>query len=209
MEVEKGRGVPSRLPSFTVEAAASRPDNPGMDQTTDEITSPARAQDAQFAALYAELHRIARREARRYGDLAGLGTTTLLHDAYLQLAQRDALQLAERGQFLAYAARAMRGLVIDRARARGAQKRGGDLAFQSLDTQTAESIADPGTLVSIGDALDDLAALEPALAHLVDLKFFCGFTMHEIAAQQGVSLRTIERQWEKARGLLYLTLKDG
>lgn len=183
----------------------------------EEATDPAaladaaapRAHDAQFAALYTELHRIARREARRYGDLVPADTTTLLHDVYLQLAHRDALQFPERGQFLAYAARAMRGLVIDRARARGAQKRGGDLAILSLDTQTAESIEDPSTLQGIGEALDELAALEPALAHLVDLKFFCGFTMHEIAKQQGVSLRTIERQWEKARGLLYLTLKDG
>lgn len=166
------------------------------------------AQGELFAALYAELHRLARREAGRFGPNGRLGTITLLHEAYLDISQREGLAFPDRGRFLAYAARAMRGLVIDRVRARSAQKRGGGLDFSSLDTQVADESEQPETLSGISDALDDLASLEPQLAHVVDLKFFCGFTMAEIAALQGTSQRTVQRQWEKARLLLYRALAD-
>ena len=161
-----------------------------------------------FAALYAELHRLARREAARYGPNGRLGTTTLLHEAYLDISQREGLAFADRGRFLAYAARAMRGLVIDQVRARNAQKRGGGFDITSLDTQVADESAQPEGLSAVSDALDELAALEPALAHVVDLKFFCGFTTAEIAALQGTSQRSVERQWEKARLMLYRALAD-
>ena len=159
-----------------------------------------------FAALYGELHRLARREASRYGQGAVLGTTTLLHEAYLDMSQREALVFPDRARFLCYAGRAMRKLVIDRVRERNTLKRGGDLHVTSLDTQTADEIEQPEFLQNIGDALDELAALEPALATMVDLKFFCGFTMAEIASLHGVSERTVQRQWEKARMLLYRAL---
>jgi len=162
--------------------------------------------DALFASLYSELHRLARREARRAGPGAVVSATTLLHEAYLDMAQRDALAFPDRAHFLAYAARAMRTVLIDRARAGSAQKRGGGLDITSLDTQIAESVADPGTLSEIGAALDELAELEPELANVVDLKFFCGFAVAEIAAMRGVSERTVQRQWEKARLLLYRAL---
>lgn len=166
-----------------------------------------RAHDERFAALYAELRRIARRESRRQGPQTPLSTTTLLHEAYLNIAHRDGLAFPDEAHFLAYAARAMRGLVIDRVRARAALRRGGDTPITSLDTQTAEQVADPDTLSAIGAALDDLATIEPELAQVVDLRFFCGFTMAEIAAQRGVSERTVQRQWDKARALLYQALK--
>ncbi len=167
------------------------------------------ASDALFSALYSELHRLARREAARHGPNAVVSPTTLLHEAYLDMSQRDALAFPDRGSFLAYAARAMRAVAIDRARAAGAQKRGGGLDITSLDTETAESVADAGMLSDIGAALDELATLEPALANVVDLKFFCGFGVAEIAALQGVSERTVQRQWEKARLLLYRSLGTG
>lgn len=166
----------------------------------------AAARGELFATLYNELHRLARREAARFGANGPLGATTLLHEAYLDIAQRDALAFPDRARFLAYAARAMRGLVIDRVRARNAEKRGGGLDITSLDTQTAEHLAQPELLTGVSDALDELAVLEPELAHIVDLKFFCGFTMPEIAALQGISERTAQRQWEKARLLLYRAL---
>ena len=119
---------------------------------------------------------------------------------------RPALSFDEPGRFLAYAARTMRGLVIDRVRAQHARKRGGDFVITALDTFNAEQIAQPEVLVSIGDALDELAVLEPDLAHVVDLKFFCGFTLAEIASMQDVSERTIQRYWEKARLLLHRAL---
>jgi RNA polymerase sigma factor (TIGR02999 family) len=122
------------------------------------------------------------------------------------MSQRQALSFPDRARFLSYAARAMRALVIDRLRANGAQKRGGGLDITSLDTETAQSIAEPGLVVEIGAALEELALLEPALAEVVDLKFFCGFSMIEIAAMQGTSERTVQRQWKKARLLLFRAL---
>ena len=162
--------------------------------------------DALFSTLYAELHRLARREAARAGPGAVVSATTLLHEAYLDMAGRHALDFPDRAHFLAYAARAMRNVVIDRARAGAAQKRGGGLDITSLDTQTAETIAEPEMLSDIGAALDELAELEPELANVVDLKFFCGFGVAEIAAMRGVSERTVQRQWEKARLLLFRAL---
>ena len=162
--------------------------------------------DALFATLYGELHRLARREAARAGPGAVVSATTLLHEAYLDMSQRDALAFPDRAHFLAYAARAMRNVVIDRARASAAQKRGGGLDITSLDTQTAGSVAEPAVLSEIGDALDELAKMEPELANVVDLKFFCGFSVAEIAALHAVSERTVQRQWEKARLLLYRAL---
>jgi len=162
--------------------------------------------DALFAMLYGELHRLARREAARAGPGAAVSATTLLHEAYLDMSQRDALTFPDRARFFAYAARAMRSVVIDRARAGAAQKRGGGLDITSLDTQTAEQVAEPMTLSEIGGALDELAQVEPELANVVDLKFFCGFSVAEIATLHGVSERTVQRQWEKARTLLYRAL---
>ena len=163
--------------------------------------------DALFASLYNELHRLARREAARAGPGAVVSATTLLHEAYLDMARRDALAFPDQAHFLAYAARAMRTVVIDRARAGAAQKRGGGLDITSIDTQIAENIAEPETLSQIGAALDELAVLEPELANVVDLKFFCGFGVAEIAAMQGVSERTVQRKWEKARLLLFRALE--
>jgi len=164
--------------------------------------------DALFTTLYSELHRLARREAARAGPAAVVSPTTLLHEAYLDMSQRGTLEFPDRGRFLAYAARAMRSVLIDRARAGSAQKRGGGLDITSLDTQTAESIAEPTLLSDIGAALDELAEVEPELANVVDLKFFCGFGVAEIATLHGVSERTVQRQWEKARMLLFQALSE-
>jgi len=160
-----------------------------------------------FAALYNELHRIARRESARFGGLAALGATTLLHEAFLDLQRGGDAGFKDQAHFLAYAARAMRGLVIDHVRARHADKRGGGLDITSLNTELAEQVAGPQELDGLSDALDALAVHEPALAHLVDLKFFCGIPLIEIAALTGVSERTAQRQWEKAKLLLRLALK--
>ena len=169
----------------------------------------ARATDQLFTTLYQQLRRMARREAGRLGPHAPLGATTLLHEAWLEMSQRHALAFPSEGHFMAYAARAMRGLVIDRVRERQAQKRGGGLDITSLDTELAEQCAQPELLTDIDAALEDLAKLEPALAQVVDLKFFCGFSMVEIGALMGTSERTAQRQWEKARTLLYLALRAG
>lgn len=165
------------------------------------------AAEALFAALYAELHRLAKRELARRGLQASLGATTLLHEAYLDMAGRDGPSFPDRARFMGYAARVMRGLIIDHARERHAQKHGGLFEITSLDTQAMENAVDHRELVRISETLDELVKVEPALAEIIDLKFFCGFSFTEIAAMRDVSERTVQRNWEKAR--IYLHRKIG
>jgi RNA polymerase sigma factor (TIGR02999 family) len=164
--------------------------------------------DALFTVLYEELRRLARREIWRNGVRDFLGTTTLVHEVWLHLSGRPSLEFDDPGRFLAYATRAMRGLVIDRIRARQAQKRGGDLIVTSLDTDVVEATAEPEHLQRISDALDELETVDPDLAKVVDLKFFCGFTLAEVANMQGVTERTVQRQWKRARLLLYHAIRQ-
>jgi RNA polymerase sigma factor (TIGR02999 family) len=142
------------------------------------------AADALFATLYDELHRVARRELARRSDSAGLGVTTLLHEAYLAISDREGALFPDRARFMAYAARVMRGLIIDDLRGRLAHKRGGGLPHTTLITDIAQDVHDLPTLERISDALDELATHDPSLAELVDLKFFCGFSFVEIAAMR-------------------------
>lgn len=161
-----------------------------------------------FASLYRELHYIAEREVRRGGNQFSLGTTSLLHEAYLNIAAREGVRFATRAQFLAYAARAMRGLMIDYARQQRAKKRGAEFQITAVnsdvipleDGQSAEELA------RLAGALDTLKEVDPSLAQLVDLHFFCGFSFAEVAELRGVSERTIQRDWRKARLLLHHTL---
>jgi RNA polymerase sigma factor (TIGR02999 family) len=164
------------------------------------------AAEALFAALYSELHRLAERELARRGGLASLGVTTLLHEAYVDMSGRDA-SFPDRARFMGYAARVMRGLIIEHARNRRAHKRGGQFEITSLGTEVVENLADPRELSQIADALDELAEVDPALARIVDLKFFCGFSFAEIAAMQNVSERTVQRNWEKARIYLHRAIQ--
>lgn len=166
-----------------------------------------RAAGELFAALYAELHRLARRQLGVHASGATLGATTLLHEAYLDLS-RGAASFPDRARFFAYAARAMRGLIIDYVRERRALKRGGAFHLTALDTGIAESVAQADELAPLADALDALAAAEPPLAELVELKFFCGFDFVEIAAMRGVSERTVQRDWAKARLYLHDALRE-
>ena len=168
----------------------------------------ASARDQLFQALYTELHRLARRELFRSNAAVTLGATTLLHEAYLDISGRASLSFPDRPRFLAYASRAMRGLIIDYVRNRHAQKRGGAFEITVLDTEISDNVPDHAQLSRVGDALDELAQAEPALAQVVDLKFFCGFTFAEIAALRGVSERTVQRDWNKARIYLHRVLRD-
>ncbi len=166
------------------------------------------AADALFAALYSELHRLARSQLARNGGGVTLGATTLLHEAYLDISQREGTTFPDRGRFMGYAAKVMRGLIIDYARRRGAQKRGGGLEITSLDDQAAGVVADREDLARIGAALDGLALVDPELAQIVDLKFFCGFSFVEIAAMRGVCERTVQRHWDRARVYLHRELRE-
>ena len=166
------------------------------------------AADTLFDTLYSELHRMARRELARQGPAGGLGVTTLLHEAYLTISGRDAAVFPDRARFMAYAARVMRGLIIDDVRRRQSQKRGGLFELTSLGTDQAESLPDAQELGQIGDALDELARIDAGLAQIIDLKFFCGFSFAEIAAMRGVSERTVQRSWEKGRLYLHHAIAD-
>jgi len=165
------------------------------------------AKDALFAALYDELHRLAQARLRGSPVPLTVSTTTLLHEVYLDIAQRNSVAFPNRNRFFAYASRAMRGLIIDYIRHRQAHKRGGELTFTTLtDQEAAEGVA--SDMERLDTTLKDLAALDPALAELVDLKFFCGFSFSEIAAMRDVSERTVQRDWAKARALLSHWLHD-
>ena len=170
-----------------------------------ENGTPATA-SALFTALYSELHRLAQRQLAGSSSQVTLGTTTLLHEAYLDMAERAGGAFPDRGRFMGYAARVMRGLIIDYVRSRKAQKRGGQFELASL----GEEVADPGVdsieLARIGEAIEQLAAVDPDQAQVVDLRFFCGFSFAEIAAMRGLSERTVQRQWEKARLYLHRAL---
>lgn len=175
---------------------ASLPSAPLDDRPTDEL----------FTELYRELHRLARREIAVRGGQAALGATTLLHEAYMQVAARTHVAFPDRERFLAYASRVMRGLIIDHVRRRRAAKRGGLFEITAMDTTMPEAIVDHRQLEQISEALDALAAVDAASAQIVDLKFFCGFSFLDIAAMRGVSERTVQRQWEKARLYLHRVL---
>jgi RNA polymerase sigma factor (TIGR02999 family) len=164
------------------------------------------AKEALFAALYVELHRLAQRQLARQGFGVTLGATSLLHQAYIDIAANDAASFPDRARFMSYAARVMRGLIIDYARNRQALKRGGQFEITSLGIE-ADPAAESGKLVHVSEALDELAKAEPGLAEIVDLRFFCGFTFAEIAAMKGISERTAQREWEKARIYLHHAIR--
>lgn len=166
-------------------------------------TGDASAKDALFASLYSELHRLAQSHLRQGGSQLTMGTTTLLHEAYLDLSSRSSITFPDRLRFLKYASRAMRHLIIDYVRTRRAQKRGGEITFIAGVLDEVQSPASAASLEALGHALDELGRLDAPLAELVDLKFFCGFSFNDIAVMRGVSERTVQRDWAKARLLLH------
>lgn len=166
------------------------------------------ATSALFTALYSELHKTASRELSRQGWGVSLGATSLLHEAYMDLSRKSGTAFPDRNRFLAYAAKVMRGLIVNYARNRQAQKRGGLFEFTTVEIESLDAASQPSELVRISHALDDLGDVDAELAQIVDLKYFCGFSFEEIAAMKGVSERTVRRQWTKARAYLYESLRD-
>lgn len=159
-----------------------------------------------FTVLYGELHRLARRQLARQGDIT-LSATTLIHEAYLDMAAQGGPSFPDQGRFMAYAARVMRGLIIDHVRNRLAVKRGGRFELTSLTTNVSDVVSDEQELTRISQALDELAEVDSSLSNIVDLKFFCGFSFSEIAHMSGISERTVQRKWEKARLYLHRTMQ--
>jgi RNA polymerase sigma factor (TIGR02999 family) len=165
------------------------------------------AKESLFGELYSQLHQLAKRELARRGGPASLGASTLLHQAYLGIAERGDAAIPDQARFMGYAARVMRNLIIDHARNRQAQKRGGQFEITSFDTDIVENVVNDRELTQISESLEELAKLDASLSELVDLKFFCGFSFSEIATMRGVSERTVQREWEKARIYLHRSIR--
>ncbi|HMA20895.1 MAG TPA: ECF-type sigma factor [Gemmatimonadaceae bacterium] len=166
----------------------------GRRETLDELT----------ALLYDELREIAHRHraASGYRGDPTIATTALVHEAYLKLVDQSRAEWKDRAHFLALAAVAMRHILTDHARARLAAKRGGAHEVVTLDDETVASEDRPGALLQIDEALDRLGGIDERLARIVEYRFFGGLTHEEIAAALGITVRTVERDWGKARVLL-------
>lgn len=162
------------------------------------------ARDALFAAAYDDLRQLARARLREGGRGTVLETTALVHETWLRLSGHDALQPEHRHAFFAYAAQAMRSVIVDEVRARGRIKRGGDLVRVTLDTGLGERLpAETGDdLLRLDEALTRLATLEPRAARVVEMRYFGALPEQQIAEALGLTERTVRRDWDKARRLL-------
>jgi RNA polymerase sigma factor (TIGR02999 family) len=167
--------------------------------------------DHLLPLVYDELRRIAHRHlAARDGALAGtLQTTALVHEAYLKLVDQSRARWNDRAHFLALASLAMRHVLVDRAKARLALKRGGARRRISLDEEQIAVDDQPEALLQLHEALNRLAGVEPRLARVVECRFFGGLTEEEIAEAFGITVRTVQRDWAKARVLLRRALEEG
>jgi RNA polymerase sigma factor (TIGR02999 family) len=165
------------------------------------------AADKVFGMLYDDLRRLARAKLRHHQPMTLLDTTSLVHESYLKLVGHQALPVTDRHHFFAYAARVMRSVIVDLARARQAERRGGDAEHVQLDTDMADSLAAPeNEVLRVHEALETLAQADEPLARVVEMRYFGGMSEQEIADALGSSERTVRRQWQKARLLLSVTL---
>lgn len=160
-----------------------------------------------FSLLYPDLRLMAHARLRRSGQLTLLDTTGLVHEAYLRLFNAGSLEAEDRAQFMAYAARVMRSVVVDFVRRRSADRRGGDVVHVGLDETTA-NLLDPREreVVRIDEALQELAAIDGRLVRVVEMRYFAGMTEEQVAEALGLSRRSVARDWEKARLFLGVAL---
>ena len=158
--------------------------------------------DALVPLVYAELRRIAHRQLSGRDGRRTIETTGLVHEAYLRLVDQAGSSFNDRAHFLAVASLAMRNLLVDRARARAALKRGGEQRRITLDEQSIAVDEQADALLQLHEALEAMAKLEPRLARVVQCRFFGGMTEEEIATALDVTVRTVQRDWTKARVLL-------
>jgi RNA polymerase sigma factor (TIGR02999 family) len=152
--------------------------------------------------VYDELRVIAHRQLAARGHGGTLQTTGLVHEAYLKLADHSRAQGIDRSHFLALASVAMRHVLVDRAKARVAVKRGGVQQRVTLDEERIAIDNQPEALLQLHEAMNRLAALQPRLAQVVECRFFGGLTEEEVAEALGITVRTVQRDWVKARMLL-------
>ena len=165
------------------------------------------ALDRLFSLLYDDLHRIAHARVRAGGPNTLLDTTGLVHETYARLADVGELNAADRQHFFAYVARAMRFVVVDFARRRNAEKRGGGSEHIAIDENVAGVLVDRGDeILRVHEGLEDLRRVDEDLVRLVEMRYFAGLQVQEIAQALDISERTVERQWQKARAILFASL---
>jgi len=163
------------------------------------------ARDALFAAAYGELRRLAHARLHGGGRDTVLDTTALVHESYLRLLHSGALAFDDRRAFFAYASQVMRSVIVDGARARLAQRRGGGAPQLTLPTDAAAAAPDEA-IVRVHDALGELGRADPRAAQMVEMRYFGGYSDREIADTLDVTERTVQRDWDKARMLLRVIL---
>jgi RNA polymerase sigma factor (TIGR02999 family) len=162
-----------------------------------------KAFDQLVPLVYQELRRAARRELRRERPDGTIGTTALVHEAYLRLVDQTRARVESRAHFLNLAAQTMRHVLVDEARKRRAEKRGGGTPPLSLDEGYEPSVEPGGRLLDIDDALTRLEAFDPRLSRVVELRYFGGLTLEETAEAMGTSTTSAWRDWNTARAWLY------
>lgn len=161
-----------------------------------------------FSAVYDDLHRMARAKVAHNSPMTMLDPTSLVHEAYLRFHQAGRIDLENRGRFMAYAAQVLRAIIVDMARRRSAERRGGDVAHVTLNTEVAASVGDSDSDVErINAALEELEATDPRLKQVVEMRYFAGLTEDEVADALGVTERTVRRDWQRAKLLLSVSLK--
>jgi len=163
--------------------------------------------DQLIPLVYDELRRLAKRHLQRQSPGHTLQTTSLVHEAYLRLIDQQNIEWQNRAHFFAVAARAMRFLLVDHARARQYAKRGGGVRQVTLDEVAVVSPERNDDLLALDEALSRLAALDPRKSQIVELRYFGGLSAEEAAEALGVSEITVKREWLKARAWLYRELQ--
>lgn len=163
----------------------------------------AEAAGAAFGLLYDDLRRLAHARLRQHRTMTLLDTTSLVHESYMKLVGAGSLPVEDRHHFFAYASRVMRSVIVDFARARLAERRGGGAEHVALNTAIGEQVAAPeNDALRVHEALEVLAQADARLAQVVEMRYFGGLSEAEIAEALGLSERTVRRDWEKARLLL-------
>jgi RNA polymerase sigma factor (TIGR02999 family) len=160
-----------------------------------------------FEQLYEPLRTLARARLVRGGHNTLLDTTGLVHEFFLRLQRTERVAVNDRRHFMAYAARAMRSVVVDFARSRAAERRGGDVQRVTLTEGLAEPMAGEDEILQVHAALETLEKVHPRLVRVVEMRYFAGMTEEEIGMSLSLTERTVRRDWGKARLLLALALK--
>ena len=181
---------------------------PSIDVLTELRTGSGESLDRLLPLVYQELRSMAHRQLAARGRGGTLQTTALVHEAYLKLVDQSRADWRDRAHFLAVASIAMRHVLVDRAKARVALKRGGDLRRITFDEQEIGVDDQPDALVQLDEALERLGEVGPRLVRVVECRFFGGLTEDEIAEALGLTVRTVQRDWAKARMMLRRALES-